>query len=76
MNTDRPSAQIDRPSAQICVFPARGRLSSLEGRAQKFAAMEAAARRYAGNVQEDGWYHDDAIAEAGRPSSGFPRRPS
>ena len=66
----------DRPSAQIYIFPTRGRPSSLEGRAQKFAAMEAAARRYANSVQEDGWYHDDAIAEAGRPSSGFPRRPS
>ena len=66
----------DRPSAQIYIFPTRGRLSSLDGRAQKFAAMEAAARRYANSVQDDGWYHDDAIAEAGRPSSGFPRRPS
>ena len=76
MNTDRPSAQIDRPSAQICVFPARGRLSSLEGRAQKFAAMEAVARRYAENVRDGGWYHDDAIAEAGAASSDPWRRPS
>ena len=64
----------DRPSAQIYIFPTRGRPSSLEGRAQKFAAMEA--RRYANSVQDDGWYHDDAIAEACGPSSGFPRRPS
>ena len=67
----------DRPSAQIYIFPTQGRLSSLEGRAQKFAAMEAAARCYASSVQDDGWYHDDAIAEAAGAASSDPwRRPS
>jgi hypothetical protein len=50
-------------SAQILAFPLRERMASKAGREQKFAMMEATARRHAGVASASGWYHDEAVAE-------------
>lgn len=48
-------------TAQIFIFPMRERMSAVATREQKFAAMEAAARRHPVSSASDAWYHDEEI---------------
>lgn len=51
-------------SAEIMLFPFRERMAAKALPEQKFAAMEAIARRHAAVASAGSWYHDAAIAEA------------
>lgn len=57
-------------SAQVIVFPFRERMAGKATVAQKFAAMEADARRQPVNVASGGWYHDEAISDAAADQAG------
>jgi len=51
-------------TARILVFPFRERMAAKALPEQKFAAMEAVARRHPVAASSGSWYHDDAIAKA------------
>lgn len=53
-------------SARIIVFPYRERMATKALPEQKFAAMEAAARRCGVASAASSWYHEAAIAEDDR----------
>ena len=65
MNTTSGTLQTGH-TARIIVFPYRERMAAKALPEQKFAAMEAAARRGGIASSSDSWYHDAAIAEDDR----------
>ncbi len=62
------SANPQRESATIYMFPAGGRARSPEAvRKARFAA-EIAALRVSNAVCSDSWYHEEAVREAAEPA--------
>lgn len=60
-----PTTFPEGHSARILAFPIRDRVATMASREQKFAMMEAVARRYAGVASASAWYHEEAAAEDG-----------
>jgi hypothetical protein len=58
-------ANAHRPSAQILTFPAGGRRTASNLSVQAKFAAEVRAIRKLKIAAESGWYHQDAIEDAG-----------
>ena len=59
------TTNLDRTSAQILQFPARGRFAATSLN-QETPAMSAAATRVAKVAMDGAWYHEEAVEEAAR----------
>ena len=60
------ATEVQRPSAQIYIFPSRQRTTSSQLAGQVRKAVEPRGERQARPVVSSGWYHEAAIEEAAR----------
>ncbi len=60
------TTEIQRESAQVYKFPARGRFATDGAREQSNTVAKFASARIVKAASGSGWYHDAAIEEAER----------